>query len=46
MGNLANSYAGLGRRADALVLEEQVLEFRQRMLPEDHPSICEIDSFG
>jgi hypothetical protein len=28
------------------VLEEKVLEFRRRVLPEDHPSICEIDSFG
>jgi hypothetical protein len=43
MGNLANTYAGLGRHADALVLEEQVLEFRRRVLPEDHPEIGEPD---
>ena len=46
MANLANSYAGLGRHEDALVLEEHVLEFRRRVLPKDHPSICEIDAFG
>jgi tetratricopeptide (TPR) repeat protein len=46
MANLANSYAGLGRHEDALVLEEHVLEFRRRVLPKDHPSICEIDGFG
>ncbi len=45
MGNLALTYAGLGRHADALVLEEQVLEFRRRVLPEDHPEIGETDFF-
>ena len=45
MGHLALTYAGLGRHADALVLEEQVLEFRRRVLPEDHPEIGETDFF-
>ena len=45
MGNLANTYAGLGRHADALVLEEQVLEFRRQVLPEDHPEIGDVDVF-
>ena len=34
-----------GRHADALVLREKVLEFRRRVLPEDHPSIGEVDVF-
>jgi hypothetical protein len=45
MGNLANSYDEIGRHADALVLREQVLEFFQRVLPEDHPEIGEVDVF-
>ena len=43
MGNLANTYGDLGRHADALVLREKVLEFRRRVLPEDHPDIGEVD---
>ena len=43
MGNLALTYKELGRHADALALEEKVLEFRRRVLPEDHPDIGEID---
>jgi hypothetical protein len=45
MNNLANTYGALGRHADALVLREQVLEFFQRVLPEDHPEIGEVDVF-
>ena len=43
MSNLAMTYGALGRHADALVLQEQVLEFRRRVLPEDHPDIGEVD---
>jgi hypothetical protein len=43
MSNLALSFDALGRHADALVLQEQVLEFRRRVLPEDHPDIGEVD---
>ena len=41
MGNLAVTYSKLGRHADALAMEEKVLEFKRRVLPEDHPSIGE-----
>ena len=43
MGNLAVTYGDLGRHADALALREQALEFRRRVLPEDHPDIGEVD---
>ena len=43
MNNLANTYADLGRHEDALVLKERVLEFRRRVLPENHPDIGEGD---
>ncbi len=43
MNNLAVSYAALGRHADALALQEKVLEFRRRVLPEDHPGIGAVD---
>ena len=43
MSNLANTYGALGRHADALVLQEKVLEFRRRVLPEEHPHIGEVD---
>ncbi len=39
MGSLANTYSALGRHQDALVLQEKTLEFRQRVLPENHPVI-------
>jgi len=39
MGNLANTYSELGRDQDALVLQEKTLEFRRRVLPENHPDI-------
>ena len=43
MGNLAITYSDLGRHEDALVLGERVLEFRRRVLPENHPGIGELD---
>ena len=43
MSNLAMTYGALGRHADALALQEKVLEFRRRALPEDHPDIGEVD---
>jgi len=39
MGSLADTYAGLGRHQDALVLREKTLEFWRRVLPENHPDI-------
>ena len=39
MHNLANTYDDLGRHQDALVLREKTLEFRRRVLPENHPDI-------
>ena len=42
MLNLANTYSALGRHEDALVLRERVLEFRRRVLPENHPDIGEL----
>ncbi len=39
MGNLANTYSKLGRHQDALELKEETLEFRRRVLPENHPHI-------
>ena len=41
MSNVAASYSALGRHADALALKEQVLEFRRRVLPANHPDIGE-----
>ena len=45
MNNLANTHADLGRHTDALALQEKVLEFFHRVLPEDHPNIGEVDVF-
>jgi hypothetical protein len=39
MNNLATTYSHLGRNQDALVLQEKTLEFRRRVLPENHPDI-------
>ena len=39
--NLAGTYRELGRHADALAMEERLLEFQRRMLPADHPDIGE-----
>ena len=41
MGNLASSYSNLGRHEDAFAMQERVLEFSRRVLPENHPSIGE-----
>ena len=41
MNNLAETYKALGRHADALAMGEQVLEFRRRVLPANHPDIGE-----
>ena len=41
MDNLAGTYFALGRHADALAMKEQVLEFRRRVLPANHPDIGE-----
>jgi len=41
MGNLAATYGALGRHRDALVLQERTLEFRRRVLPENHSDIGE-----
>ena len=39
MNNLADTYSALGRHQDALVMMEKTLEFRRRVLPENHPDI-------
>jgi tetratricopeptide (TPR) repeat protein len=39
MSNLAMTYTVLGRHQDALVLQEETLEFLRRVLPENHPHI-------
>ena len=39
MGNLAASYSDLGRHEEALEMREKTLEFRRRVLPENHPDI-------
>ncbi len=41
MSNLAASYRDLGRHADAVAMDEQVLELRRRVLPANHPEIGE-----
>ena len=41
MKNLACSYSKLGRREEALAMDESVLEFTRRVLPENHPDIGE-----
>ena len=39
MSNLASAYKALGRHQDALKMQEKTLEFRRRVLPENHPQI-------
>ena len=39
MSNLASAYAALGRNEDALALDERVLQFMRRALPENHPNL-------
>ena len=41
MNNLSTTYRNLGRHADALAMGEEVLEFRRRVLPANHPEIGE-----
>ena len=41
MDNLAVSYSQLGMHVDALAMWLRVLEFRRRVLPENHPDIGE-----
>jgi hypothetical protein len=41
MSELAVSYSKLGRHEEALAMQERVLEFRRRVLPENHPDIGE-----
>jgi hypothetical protein len=41
MGNLASTYFAFGRHTDALAMNERVLEFQRRVLPENHPDIGE-----
>ena len=41
MTGLANTYHGLMKHDEALALFQQVLAFRRRILPEDHPEIGE-----
>ena len=44
MHNLAVSYSYLGRHEEALEMQEKTLEFRRRVLPENHPDIGEGDA--
>jgi hypothetical protein len=44
MNNLANSYSDLGRHQEAVEMGEKTLEFRRRVLPENHPDIGEGDA--
>ena len=41
MNNLAMSYSALGLHDEALEMQEKTLEFRRRVLPENHPLIGE-----
>ncbi len=43
MGDIASTYSALGRHDDALAMGQRVLEFRRRVLPENHPDIGEGD---
>ena len=44
MNNLAQTYSDLGRHADALVLQDKVLENFRRALHADNPKIGEVDA--
>ena len=44
MNNLALSYSALGRHQEAVEMREKTLEFRRRVLPENHPDIGEGDA--
>jgi hypothetical protein len=41
MSNLAVTYRDIGRHADALAMGERALEFRRRVLSENHPDTGE-----
>jgi hypothetical protein len=41
MNNIAQTNGALGRHADALAMFEKALEFKCRVLPENHPDIGE-----
>jgi hypothetical protein len=43
MNNLAETYSALGRHADALAMQERVLELRRRFLPDNDPEIGDHD---
>ena len=44
MNNLALSYSDLERHQEAAEMKEKTLEFRRRVLPENHPDIGEGDA--
>ena len=44
MQGLAISYSDLGRHQEAVQKREKTLEFRRRVLPENHPDIGEGDA--
>ena len=44
--NLAATYSALGRHEDALAMQERALEFRRRVLPENHPDVGERHVWG
>ena len=43
MCNLAETYSALGRHADALAMQERVLDLWRRFLPENDPEIGDHD---
>ena len=43
MNNLTGTYSALRRHKEALAMGERVLEFRRRVLPENHPDLGEGD---
>ena len=43
MNNLAGMYSALGRHADALAMQERVLDLRRRFLPDNDPEIGDHD---
>ena len=44
MQGLACSYSDLGRYDEAVEMGEKTLEFKRRVLPENHPDIGEGDA--
>jgi hypothetical protein len=46
MNNLSGCYRQLGRHQDSLVMAEKALEFRRRVLPENHPQIGATNFFS